>query len=341
VERGARALRALWVALACASAGCDAFDPDALAPLTSLPPRHPQPSGADAGTDAAANAPPNDRDGSARPGLDGSLGGDGGGAGSDDGLDAALQDAAPRDASASDDAGDPDASACAQASVNDYCASLPELRAAPVIDGVLDCGPPLRMVTPSGWNGAASIPSGHTAQLALAYRVDGLYAYLEVRGQTPVPHPSDSAIYCGDAVELYVDADGTIASDGAYDAPGTMQFIFAAPASAAEPLAHAERFLSGTSQGAWTSAAYRVAWLTDGYAVEAFIAAADMGLATWKPGTALGIDVVIDIAGPAAGATLRCGRQLGQYFMRVSALTPSRCNGEPWCDARAFCTPSL
>ena len=330
----------VWVALVCATAGCNAFDPDVLAPLASLSPPNERPAGADGGLDAKTHEPPNERDADApRPDLDGSLGGDGDADGDGDGLDAAVSDASLRDAR-SDDASDPDGAACVGASTNDYCAALPQLLAPPLIDGALDCGPPLLPLEPTAWNGAAPIPTGHTAQLALGYRHDGLYAYLEVRGQTPVPHPSGSAIYCGDAIELYVDADGAIASDGAYDQPGTMQLIFAAPASELAPNPHAERFVAGASQGVWTSSEHRIAWLADGYAVEAFITAADLGLTSWMPATALGLDVVIDVSGPE-GAELRCGRQLGQYFLRVSSLTPSDCNGEPWCDARAFCTPSL
>lgn len=332
------------MALVCALAGCNALDADLLAPLASgpRPPNDGQHADSDAGADAMTGEPiGHPQVDAAQSDLDGSLTFDGGGDGDGDDLDAALSDASERDAAEPSDASTSDASTCAQASANDYCAALPALPAPPVIDGVLDCGPPLRALAPSAWNGAAPIPSGHAAQLALAYRDDGLYAYLEVHGQAPVAHPAADQIYCGDAVELYVDADGTIASDGAYDTPGTMQIIVAAPASEAAPDPHAERFLSGATQGPWTSSAYHVTWLADGYAVEAFVAAADLGLPTWSPATVLGFDIVIDVSGPAASPDLRCGRQLGQYFLRVSAATPSACGGEPWCDARAFCTPSV
>jgi len=344
VVKGSQAVRSVWAALALAMAGCNAFDASRLGPLASSPrpPNDDHHAVPDAGFDATTYEPPNDHDAAApQPEPDGSLSDSGEG----DGLDATVRDDAGRDAGDDAEAGDasdlPDADICNSVSTSDYCAQLPELPAPPVIDGVLDCGPPLRTFVPSSWNGAIPIPTNHATQHAFAYRIDGLYAYLEVRGQTPAAHPSDSPIYCGDAVELYVDADGVIASDGAYDQPGTMQIIIAAPASPAAPSPHAERFRSGASQGAWTSSAYRVAWLDDGYAIEAFITAAELGLTTWSPATAMGIDVVIDVSGPTADPDLRCGRQLGQYFLRVSTATPSDCNGEPWCDARAFCTPSF
>jgi hypothetical protein len=209
-----------------------------------------------------------------------------------------------------------------------------------VLDGVLDCGPSLRALALTGWKSAAAQPSGLTAKLAAAYRPDGLYVYVEVHGQAPAPHPSDALIYCGDALELYVDADGTLASDGAYDAPGTMQLIVAAPASEGAPNPHAERFLQGATQGAW-SGAYKLTWLADGYALEAFIVAADLGLASWSPSGMLGLNLVLDVAGPSTSPDLGCGLQLGQYFWRLSAATPSSCNGEPWCDTRAFCVTEL
>src|SRR6185436_15434844 len=103
--------------------------------------------------------------------------------------------------------------------------------------------PTLTAVTPTAWNGTAAMPAGHSTQLAVAHRPDGLYVYVEVHGQAPAPHPAADAIYCGDAIELYVDADGTLGAAGAYDDPGTMQMIVAAPASDAAPNPHGERFL--------------------------------------------------------------------------------------------------
>jgi hypothetical protein len=235
------------------------------------------------------------------------------------------------------DAGDP---GCTLSDAVDPCTGLMPLEAAPTIDGVLDCGPVPTTIVPTAWNGTAALPTGHTTQLAVAHRPDGLYLYVEVHGQVPAPHPSTTPIYCGDAIELYIDADGVLDPAGNYDVPGTMQMIVAAPASASAPNPHAERFRQGSTQGAWTGAAWQVAWLADGYALEAFVVAADLGLTTWAPTGSVGLDLVIDVAGPASSPDLRCGLQLGQYFLRVQTDATS-CGGEPWCDARAFCTPGL
>ena len=131
-----------------------------------------------------------------------------------------------------------------------------------------------------------------------------------------------------------------LAGDGSYDAPGAAQVIVAAPATAVAPNLHAERYIGGAAQGAWASSAYQVAWFADGYAVEAFIVAADLDLASWPASGSLGFDLVLDVAGPAGSPDLRCGLQLGQTFLHLFTGT-SACNGEPWCNTRAFCLPAL
>jgi hypothetical protein len=217
-----------------------------------------------------------------------------------------------------------------------------------VIDGTLDCGPALKELAPIGWNGSRPIPSGLHSSLAIAAAHDGLYFYVEVHGRAPVPHPSGSAIHCGDAVELYVDADGSFDPDGHYSSPGTIQMVIAAPAPTVPGTIEALRFSEGHDQGTWSGGHVATALLPDGYAVEGYVDAASMGLAAWSLGTAIGVDVAIDVAGdPSAGdedaatSELRCGAQLGQYFLHVHEGSPDPCRGEPWCDTRAFCAPAL
>jgi hypothetical protein len=333
--------------IAGALAGCNAFDAERL----GAAPRGPDaPSG-------PGSAPGDDGDIVITPGAGAGADGAGGGSSGESAIDGGVDDAGARDAGtdagSARDAGDPDAgdgtdaattdsgdAGCASIAAEDVCTGIAALPTAPVIDGELDCGLELAAITPTAWNGTPALPAGHTTEVAVAHRPDGLYVYVEVRGQVPAPHPSTDPIYCGDAIELYLDADGVIDTAGAYDAPGTMQLIVAAPASDAAPNAHAERFLQGTTQGAWTSTAWRVRWLADGYALEAFVVAADLGLSTWSPDGSIGLDLVIDVAGPASSPDLRCGLQLGQYFLRVQP-DATGCGGEPWCDARAFCVPAL
>ena len=133
-----------------------------------------------------------------------------------------------------------------------------------------------------------------------------------------------------------MDADADIDDNGAYDNPGTMQFIVAAP-SESDPSAAIERqrFLSG-AQSEWTPVMLATAVHADGYAVEVFLSAANLNLPEWSPVTRIGLDVALDVSG-TSGAD--CGNKVGQYFMKVDTAADTPRNGEPWGNTRAFCTP--
>jgi hypothetical protein len=240
-----------------------------------------------------------------------------------------------------DDGGDDDGGSrvCTPTLVADFCTRLPALANAPVIDGVLDCGLTLQAIDPKGWDGMSPIPAGQATKLAAAVRSNGVYLYIEVHGHAAAPHPAGSAIYCGDAVELYVDASGTYDSAGKYSQPGTIQFIIAAPSSSGTTV-EAMRYIDGTDHGAWTTSEMKTRVLGDGFAIEAFVRAADLDLNAWSPKKKLGFDVGVDVSAPAGTTNLRCGQQIGQYFMHVTDQTDT-CSGQPYCDTRAFCTPAL
>lgn len=336
---------------------CSAFDGSLLDPRDAAPPaesrdgglRQGSPSGGggdgdgdDGNRDAAAHAEidgggaPTTGDGDAGTlaetgSMDGGAGSEGGTTDASDGGDGAMDD---------DGGSDPDPP-CEPSAIEDYCAQIPALPSAPVIDGALDCGVVGRRIPTATWNGTAAEPVDHEAWLAVAHRSDGLYVHVNVRGQAPVVHPSVDPIYCGDVVELYVDADGVIDAAGNYDDPGTMQIIVAAPASEVDPDPHAERFVQGSTQGPWTDGDFAVVWRADGYSVETFIRAADLGLATWSPSASVGVDVAIGVSGASDDPELRCGRLLGQYFLRLGAGVAGCDSGEPWCSAGAFCLPTL
>jgi hypothetical protein len=321
-------------ALAAAAFGCDVFDESRLGPQLSR---------ADSGVSAPVAGD------AGRAGVSGgaSTAGAGGGAGSAASGGGASS---PLDAGASD-AGDlhdgaVTPPACAPAQVEDHCARIPLLDAPPVIDGEIDCGAQLVPLPPAGWNGVQPMPEEHHTQLAAAIRPDGLYLYVEVQsGEAPRPHPPGSYIDCGDAVEIYVDADALIDPHGKYSTPGTMQFIIAAPSPAAPVAIEALRFVAGQNQGAWSSPNVRTRLLATGYAVEAFITAADLDLTAWMPSERIGFDIAIDVGAPAETPDLVCGLQLGQYFLRTGERDDDAdggiCGGKPWCDTRAFCTPKI
>ena len=60
----------------------------------------------------------------------------------------------------------------------------------------------------------------------------------------------------------------------------------------------------------------KTALLADGYAVEAFITAADLDLTSWTPAS-FGFDLAVDVSAPSGTPNLKCGLQLGQYFLHV------------------------
>jgi hypothetical protein len=230
--------------------------------------------------------------------------------------------------------------ACVLNSPTDYCAQLPALPRAPLIDGALECGLSLAEMQPLGWKGPNAVPD-RRASYAAAWQHDGVYVYIEVHGPAIAAHPANEPLFCGDAVEIYVDADAEGDDAGTYDAMGTMQFVIAAPSATGSM--DAWRFIQGNPQGAWISKSLKVTALADGYSVEAFINAADLGLWQWSPTVELGFSIAIDVAAdPSAAIASRagCTAKSGQFFLRLGDPHGS-CPGEPWCDARAFCQAAL
>jgi hypothetical protein len=133
----------------------------------------------------------------------------------------------------------------------------------------------------------------------------------------------------------------------AYDAPGTMQFIVAAPVDAATPAHRGQRFTfpnvpSGDSidLGDWTSDDFIAAPTPRGYAVEAFLMASDLDLDAWTlaPGGKIGWNISFNVGGPQAPGIDACTTRNQQFHLRLAssgACTP------PYCNASALCTPTL
>ena len=226
---------------------------------------------------------------------------------------------------------------CVQSADADFCSKLPQLPAVPSIDGVMECGLALRPLEPLGWNGAGPMPA-KSGELRGRVATEGLYIYVHVATQPVASHPTDQPLYCGDAVELYVDGQGAADDDAGMYGMGTMQFVIAAPSASASM--DAARFSNGVPQGAWISNDFHTSSTPDGYNVEALFTAADLGLWQWTPSDRIRFSIAIDVAGAAGDADLHCGLQAGQYFLKVSDATPG-CKGEPWCDVRAFCSAGL
>ena len=278
----------------------------------------------------------------------GHVGFDEGEVGADLGFDAArdLGVDASADASADgqrDAAPTLDAGRCPGPSTFPACERLRAIPEVPVIDGIVECGLALEPFVPQGWTVVEPIPTGHRAELVVAWHPDGVYFFVHVITPTVRPPWSFSQEFCGDGVEVYLDADGVFAAPPAYDAPGTRQLVIPAPSGASS--SHAVGYVDGRARAAWDAGRVIAVRTVDGYAVEAFVRRDDVFLTSGllASGDLVGIDVAVNVAGAVDRFTL-CGRRLGQYFLHAAnATTPpaAPCDGLPYCDVGSFCAPTL
>lgn len=247
-------------------------------------------------------------------------------------MDASMQDAAV---------------GCTPGAAMDYCTQLPALARAPLLDGVLDCGPSLIDLPASGWNSTKAMPSDNHARYAAAWRPDGIYVYVEVDDPLRLPaRASDVDPWCGDGIELYVDADGKFYAAPDYDDPGTMQLLAAAPARdtstelAVDALYHTR---SDQRAGDWSAARHVMVPRANGYALEAFITAAELELGSLQlmAGGSVGLDIAINVSVADDSQKVGCGFYLGQYYLRVSRAACSSDSCRPYSNVAAFCTPTL
>jgi hypothetical protein len=251
--------------------------------------------------------------------------------------------AAARDASVAPDA----AVGCTPSAARDYCLRLPALAQPQVIDGELDCGPTLIDLPANGWTSSQSMPSDNHARYAAAWRPDGLYFYVEVDDPLRLPAlASDVDPWCGDGVELYADADGMFGSAPDYDDPGTIQLLAVAPArDPSTPLAVDARYhtRSALRAGDWATSRHVMVPRAGGYALEAFIAAADLELSSWRlaAGGTVGFDIAINVSVAVENQQVDCGSYLGQYDLRVSRTPCTSENCRPSTNVAAFCAPLL
>jgi hypothetical protein len=240
---------------------------------------------------------------------------------------------------------------CPVSQVADYCSAIPPLPAPPVIDGVLDCGPALVPMPPEDWSGPSPLPpfpDGNSAELAVAWRPDGLYIFMAVT--TPVAFPADATdpVFYGAGVELFLDDNGISTAPPAYDNPGCIQLVVTAPPDPA-PLdasaigQRAEGFRNAADEGPWASTQFGTFPTSYGFVFEGFVVAADLGLTTWSlaSGGQVGFDVSVDVSYTTASMIGSQGHRVGQYFLHVPPAPDGGTIVTPFQDPRSFCTPTL
>ena len=240
---------------------------------------------------------------------------------------------------------DADAS-CPVSPIGEYCSSLPPLPAPPVIDGVLDCGPALVPAPPVDWIGPSPLPAfpvGNSAQVAVAWRPDGLYVFMAVTTPAAFPAELSDPVFFGAGVEIFVDDDAVYANPPSFDNPGTIQLVVAAPPDSVTVGHRGEGFRNAADEGPWASSQFATYPTATGFVFEGFVTASDLGLATWVlgPGDAVGLDLAVDVSYPTT-MTGPQGHRVGQYFFHVTtAPGDAAAFGMPYGDPRSFCAPTL
>jgi hypothetical protein len=223
---------------------------------------------------------------------------------------------------------------CSTSSITSYCSTIPPLPAAPVIDGVLDCGPPLLPMMPASWNGTGTLPAGNSASIAVAYRSNGLYVFVQV--VTPIAIPADSGKppFDGAGAEIFLDSDGVFTGGTTYDNPGAMQFIAEAP-GATSPTQIGDGYRNAVLQNSWTSQ-YGTYKTPTGFVLEAFVVGSDLGLTSWTlaSGGKIGFDISVDVSFTDTTTMSTQGHRNGQYFLFVGG-------GQIYNDPQSMCVPQL
>jgi hypothetical protein len=171
-----------------------------------------------------------------------------------------------------------------------------------------------------------------------------LYLFIRVVDPSRLPAPSSEPTWSGDGVELYVDTDGVFPSAPTYDAD-TIQFCTSAPADNTTSVSRVQGFRNAVEVAAWGATNIRSFPTSDGYVVEALVRATDVMVPSWTltSGARVGFDLAVNVSAPAFSFDEDGGSQqprIGQYFLRASDDLAT-CNGAPFCQPLAFCTPLL
>jgi hypothetical protein len=221
------------------------------------------------------------------------------------------------------------------------CDALPQLRTAPVLDGRPDCEGPGVELPRDRWIDADPLPPSHRVDVRVAWHPDGLYVHATVTDDDVVPSTVPSAPWCGDAVHLFVDDDGSFDAAPAYDDPGTAQLIVRAPDAAGAT--EGTRWDPSSARGPWPSDDFVATRTASGWVVETFLRRERLGRASsWRAGERLAWNLFVSVSGgpEASREDPTCGDgRLGDYglFDRTEGSTRIT----PHASTTAFCEVTL
>jgi hypothetical protein len=196
-------------------------------------------------------------------------------------------------------------------------------------------------MTPVGWTPSAggsapsTLPSGNSATIAVAWRPNGLYFFVDVTTPDVISAGTSNPPFYGSAVEIYVDSADPTASS--YPSTGSIQLVAEAPASGSSASV-GDGYRDTNNVETWSASEFATYTTTSGFVFEGFVSATDLGLSTWTlaSGNQLGFDIGIDVSFTNATSTTNQGHRAGEYFLSVGSGV-----GAPYTDPRAFCAPTL
>ena len=221
------------------------------------------------------------------------------------------------------------------------CEALPRLRMLPALDGRPDCEGSGVELPRDRWIDVDPLPPSHRVDVRVAWHPDGLYVHATIADDDVLPSTLPSAPWCGDAVHLFVDDDGTFEAPASYDDPGTAQVIVRAPDAAGAT--DATRWDPSTGRGVWPSDDYVAMRTASGWVVEAFLRRERLGrTSSWRAGERLAWNLFVSVSGgpEASREDPVCGDgRLGDYGLFDRREGATRLT--PHASTTAFCEVAL
>lgn len=197
-------------------------------------------------------------------------------------------------------------------------------------------------MTPLGWHGTEPFPDGVAMSYVVAWRSDGLYSCGRVEDPDRGPAAAEEPVWMGDAAEIYVDADAVYPPAQSWDAPGARQSVIGAPADDVGPATRGLCFVANRPGQVWDSGRFVAVPTVAGHDGEAFVAAADLGLAGWALGAGdrIGFDLAHDVS-PPAGESGVFGNRESPSSLRLREPPTGTSDDLPYFDQNAFRTALL
>jgi hypothetical protein len=145
------------------------------------------------------------------------------------------------------------------------------------------------------WTDIDPLPPTYRVEARVAWHPEGLYLHATVIDDDVLPS-AQPAPWCGDALHVFVDDDGSFESPPAYDDPGTAQVIVRAPD--AMGMTDGSRWDPASERGPWPEDDYVATRTDSGWVVETFLRRTRLGrVSAWSVGERLAWNVFVSVSG--------------------------------------------